>query len=176
MADLARHRAAARRQGQVSFPVALGVGQTTGLDPRPFVMAVIYGASCTFLTPYGYQTKLMVMSSGRYTLRDFARAGAPLALVYQATALVAIPVFFPLRRAARASLSRPVRWLPGEGVERPVTGRHGRGFGPLGRLLASRVASRSGLGCRTGRAVWTDVIALARGILPPRRRRRPYCR
>ncbi|MCI1191763.1 SLC13 family permease [Calidifontimicrobium sp. SYSU G02091] len=81
----------------LSFPVALGVAQTTGLDPQPFVMAVIYGASCSFLTPYGYQTNLMVMSPGRYTLRDFARAGAPLALVYQATALVAIPVFFPLR-------------------------------------------------------------------------------
>jgi di/tricarboxylate transporter len=81
----------------LSFPVALGVAQTTGLDPQPFVMAVIYGASCSFLTPYGYQTNLMVMSPGRYTLRDFVRAGAPLALVYLATALVAIPVFFPLR-------------------------------------------------------------------------------
>jgi di/tricarboxylate transporter len=80
----------------LAFPVALGVAQSTGLDPQPFVMAVLYGASCSFLTPYGYQTNLMIMSPGRYTLRDYLRAGLPVALVFQAVALMAIPVFFPL--------------------------------------------------------------------------------
>ena len=80
------------------FPVAIGVAQQAGLDPRPFVMAVLYGASCSFLTPYGYQTNLMVMSPGRYTLRDYLRAGLPVALVFQAVALLALPVFFPFSR------------------------------------------------------------------------------
>ena len=80
----------------LAFPVALGVAAQLGLDPKPFVMAVLYGASCSFITPYGYQTNLMVMAPGRYTLGDFARAGAPLALVYLAVALVAIPIAFPL--------------------------------------------------------------------------------
>lgn len=79
----------------LAFPVALGVAQTSGLDPMPFVMAVLYGASCSFLTPYGYQTNLMIMAPGRYTLGDFVRAGTPIALVFLAVALVAIPVFFP---------------------------------------------------------------------------------
>ncbi len=79
----------------LAFPVALGVAQQTGLDPKPFVMAVLYGASCSFLTPYGYQTNLMVMSPGRYKLADYLRAGAPIALVFQGVALAAIPVFFP---------------------------------------------------------------------------------
>jgi len=61
----------------------------------PFVMAVLYGASCSFSTPYGYQTNLMVMSPGRYTLADYLRAGVPLALVFMAVCLVAVPVFFP---------------------------------------------------------------------------------
>ena len=39
----------------------------------------------------------MVMSPGRYTLGDYVRAGLPLALVFQAVALLAIPVFFPFR-------------------------------------------------------------------------------
>lgn len=81
----------------LAFPIALGVAQKTGLDPLPFVMAVLYGASCSFLTPYGYQTNLMVMSPGRYTLRDFVRAGLPIALVFQAVALVAVPYFFPFK-------------------------------------------------------------------------------
>jgi di/tricarboxylate transporter len=58
-------------------------------------MAVLYGASCCFLTPYGYQTNLMIMSPGRYTLADFVRAGTPVALVFLAVALLAIPVVFP---------------------------------------------------------------------------------
>jgi len=82
----------------LAFPVALGVAQQLGLDPMPFVMAVLYGASCSFLTPYGYQTNLMVMSPGRYTLSDFVRAGTPIALVFIAVCLVAIPVFFPFTR------------------------------------------------------------------------------
>ena len=82
----------------LAFPVAIGVAQRAGLDPQPFVMAVLYRASCSFLTPYGYQTNLMVMSPGRYTLRDFVRAGLPVALVFQAVALVSLPVFFPFGR------------------------------------------------------------------------------
>jgi di/tricarboxylate transporter len=85
----------------LAFPVALGVSGQLGLDPMPFVMAVLYGASCSFLTPYGYQTNLMVMSPGRYTLGDFVRAGAPVALVFLGVALLAIPVFFPFDAAAR---------------------------------------------------------------------------
>lgn len=82
----------------LSFPIALGVAEQTGLDPMPFVMAVLYGASCSFLTPYGYQTNLMVMSPGRYTLRDYLRAGLPVALVFQAVALLTLPLFFPFTR------------------------------------------------------------------------------
>lgn len=82
----------------LAFPIALGVAQKTGLDPLPFIMAVLYGASCSFMTPYGYQTNLMVMSPGRYTLKDFVRAGLPIALVFQGVALVAVPMFFPFTR------------------------------------------------------------------------------
>lgn len=81
----------------LAFPVALGAAQATHLDPQPFVMAVLYGASCSFLTPYGYQTNLMIMSPGRYTLGDYVRTGGPVALVFLVVALFAIPVFFPFR-------------------------------------------------------------------------------
>ena len=79
----------------LAFPVAVGVAQKLGLDPMPFVMAVLYGASCSFVTPYGYQTNLMVMSPGRYTLADYVRGGGPVAVVFLVVALLAIPVFFP---------------------------------------------------------------------------------
>jgi di/tricarboxylate transporter len=81
----------------LAFPVAVGVAGQLGLDAQPFVMAVLYGASCSFVTPYGYQTNLMVMAPGRYTLADYARAGVPVAAAYMAIALVAIPMVFPFR-------------------------------------------------------------------------------
>jgi di/tricarboxylate transporter len=83
----------------LAFPVALGVAAKLGLEPTPFVMAALYGASCSFITPYGYQTNLMVMSPGRYTLGDYVRAGTPVALVFMTVCLVAIPVAFPFSPA-----------------------------------------------------------------------------
>lgn len=81
----------------LAFPIALGVAEQLGLSPMPFVMAVLYGASCSFSTPYGYQTNLMIMAPGRYSLGDYVRSGLPIALVFQGVALAAIPVFFPFR-------------------------------------------------------------------------------
>jgi di/tricarboxylate transporter len=69
----------------------------TWLLTELIVMAVLYGASCSFVTPHGYQTHLMVMSPGRYLLSDYVRAGTPVALVFIAVALVAVPVVFPFR-------------------------------------------------------------------------------
>ena len=61
----------------------------------PFIMAVLYAVSCSFITPYGYQTNLMVMSPGRYALRDYVRAGQPVAVVFLLVAMFALPVVFP---------------------------------------------------------------------------------
>lgn len=82
----------------LSFPIALALADTLHVQPAPFVMAALYGASASFITPYGYQTNLMVMAPGKYALADYLRAGTPVAAVYLATALAAIPVFFPFVR------------------------------------------------------------------------------
>jgi len=80
----------------LAFPIGLGIAEQLGLQPMPFVMAVLFGASSSFLTPYGYQTNLMVMGPGKYTLKHYARAGAPVVVAYLVTSLIAIPIFFPL--------------------------------------------------------------------------------
>ncbi len=77
------------------FPIALSVAQQWGVSPYPFFMAVAFGASASFLSPYGYQTNLMVFSVGRYSIRDYFRAGAPVLVAYSVTAVFMIPVVFP---------------------------------------------------------------------------------
>ena len=77
------------------FPVALATAQSLGVDAMPFVMAVAYGASASFLIPSGYQTNLMVYSAGGYRVMDYVRLGGPVALVHFAVCMSLIPLFFP---------------------------------------------------------------------------------
>ena len=79
----------------LSFPIAFGLAESYGVSHMPLIMAVAYGASASFLTPYGYNTNLMVQNLGGYELRDYFRFGLPLSLCYSATVLVMIPLVFP---------------------------------------------------------------------------------
>jgi di/tricarboxylate transporter len=79
----------------LSFPIAFGLAESYGISPMPFVMAVAFGASASFLTPYGYTTNLMVQNLGGYAMRDYVRAGLPVSLVYSSVVLVLLPIVFP---------------------------------------------------------------------------------
>jgi len=59
-------------------PVAMFVAERLGVPPEPFVLAVLFGANMSYLTPIGYQTNLMVLSAGGYRFTDFFRVGLPL--------------------------------------------------------------------------------------------------
>jgi len=59
-------------------PIAFSIAEGLGLDPQPFVLAVMFGANMSYMTPFGYQTNLMVMNAGGYHFTDFVRLGLPL--------------------------------------------------------------------------------------------------
>jgi di/tricarboxylate transporter len=79
----------------LTFPIAYAMAQNLGVDPVPFFMAVAFGASASFISPFGYQTNLMVYSAGNYQLRDYIRLGVPMALVYGAVVLIFLPLIYP---------------------------------------------------------------------------------
>lgn len=79
----------------LTFPIAYAIAQNLGVDPVPFFMAVAFGASASFISPFGYQTNLMVYSAGNYQLRDYIRLGVPMALVYGAVVLIFLPLIYP---------------------------------------------------------------------------------
>lgn len=91
----------------VVTPLAVGLASQLGLDPRPFVVAVMFGASASFATPIGYQTNTLVYGAGNYRFTDFPRIGVPMNLIVGTAAIFAIPVFFPVlvppRPAAEAA-------------------------------------------------------------------------
>ena len=79
----------------IMVPISLSIAASQGLDPRPFIMAVTIAASCSFLTPVGYQTNLLVYGPGGYRLQDYLRLGAPLSLMLWGVAVWLIPIFYP---------------------------------------------------------------------------------
>ena len=79
----------------VVTPLAIGLASQLGVDARPFVVAVMFGASASFATPIGYQTNTLVYGAGNYTFADFVKIGLPMNLIVGLAVVLTIPVFFP---------------------------------------------------------------------------------
>ena len=79
----------------ITFPVVMASAESLGVSPMPFVVAVMFAASASFLTPIGYQTNLMVHGPGGYRFGDFLRVGGLLNLIVAAVALTLIPLIWP---------------------------------------------------------------------------------
>jgi len=79
----------------VVFPIAVATAKGLGVDPMPFIIALMVASSTSFATPLGYQTNLMVWGPGGYRFRDFVRFGLPLSLLLWAVSLWLIPRAWP---------------------------------------------------------------------------------
>ncbi|MFY8274426.1 SLC13 family permease [Pseudoalteromonas sp. SSDWG2] len=77
------------------FPLAYGLATSLDVNVMPFAMVVAYGASAAFISPYSYQTNMIVMNAGQYRFTDFARIGVLMSLAYAAVVLSLINVVFP---------------------------------------------------------------------------------
>lgn len=79
-------------------PIAIGMAQGLGIDARPLVVAIMFGASASFATPIGYQTNTMVYAAGNYRFSDFLKIGVPMNLIVGLATCLAIAFFMPFAK------------------------------------------------------------------------------
>ena len=80
----------------IGTPIAISIGQQLGAPIEPFVLAVLFGANMSFVTPIGYQTNLLVMGAGGYKFNDFVKVGFPLAVIMWVSFSIILPLLYSL--------------------------------------------------------------------------------
>ena len=76
-------------------PIAVATALGLGVNPKPFIMAVCFGASACYATPIGYQTNLLVYGPGGYRFSDYLKLGIPLNLLIILGGSWGIPLIWP---------------------------------------------------------------------------------
>ncbi|MCS5596190.1 MAG: SLC13 family permease [Alphaproteobacteria bacterium] len=77
-------------------PIAMNLANEVGIDPMTLAITVIFAANCSFASPIGYQTNLLVMGPGHYRFGDFIKAGVPLILILWVTYIFVAHYYFGL--------------------------------------------------------------------------------
>ena len=78
----------------IMTPIAIGLATAAGVDPRPLIVAVMFGASASFATPIGYQTNTLVYGAANYRFSDFVKIGVPMNIGVGVATSLAIWAFF----------------------------------------------------------------------------------
>jgi di/tricarboxylate transporter len=77
------------------YPIAVVLAGNLGVDFMPFAVTLMVGASCSFISPMGYQTNLMVYGPGKYSFIDYVRIGVPLTVLVGVITVYLAPIVFP---------------------------------------------------------------------------------
>jgi len=80
----------------IAFPIAQALSVALDASLLPFLMVIMFAASMSFLTPFGYQTNLMVQGPGRYKPTDYLRVGTPLSLICGIIVISLVPAYWPM--------------------------------------------------------------------------------
>jgi di/tricarboxylate transporter len=80
----------------IGTPVGISIAMELSMPLEPFVLAVLFGANLSFITPMAYKTNLLVMNAGGYKFSDFVKVGTPLTILMWATLSVILALAYGL--------------------------------------------------------------------------------
>jgi di/tricarboxylate transporter len=81
----------------IMFPVTVEILRQMGVtEMTPYFLAIAFAGSAEFLTPYGYQTNLMVYGPGGYKFKDYLKFGWPLTLLYTISVVTVLSLVYGL--------------------------------------------------------------------------------
>jgi di/tricarboxylate transporter len=78
-------------------PIVISIAQSLQVSEKPFLIAVMFACSLTFMSPVSYPTNTMVYSPGNYQFKDYIKVGTPLNIIIWLAACFIIPYFFPFK-------------------------------------------------------------------------------
>lgn len=81
----------------IGTPIAVSIAAQMGQPPEPYVLAVLFGANMSYVTPMAYKTNLLVMNAGQYIFNDFVRIGVPLFVIMWVTLSWLLPAIYGIR-------------------------------------------------------------------------------
>lgn len=96
LASICTHILSNNATAVLLLPIAISTAVSLGVNPKPFIIGICFGASACFATPIGYQTNLLVYGPGGYRFSDYLKLGLPLNLIVILLASVFIPMIWPL--------------------------------------------------------------------------------
>ena len=82
----------------IMTPITLKLAEQASYEPLPFIFAVCYAASASFITPVGYQTNLMVFGPGGYKYSDYIKVGLPLGIILWIVSVIVIPMIWEFKK------------------------------------------------------------------------------
>lgn len=77
-------------------PMMVALAMQLNVDPKAFLFALMMAANCSFATPIGYQTNLLIMGPGDYKFMDYVRTGTPLCLLMLVIYMALAKFYFAL--------------------------------------------------------------------------------
>ena len=80
----------------IGTPVAISIAEQLAQPAAPFILAVLFGANMSYITPMAYKTNLLVMSAGGYKFMDFVKVGTPLTLIMWLSYSLILPLIYQL--------------------------------------------------------------------------------
>lgn len=95
LTSISTHILSNNATGVLLLPIAISTALAIGVDPKPFIVGICFGASACFASPMGYQTNLMVYGPGGYRFIDYLKLGIPLNLLVILGGTFFIPMIWP---------------------------------------------------------------------------------